>query len=100
VPLPFGALSNRRSLLALDNLIAAVRFALEDARAAHETFLVADAQTITVAELVSMLRIAMGGKPWLVPVPPALLSAMLSLLGQRTMFERLAGTLVAEPRKL
>lgn len=100
LPLPFGALSNRRSLLALDNLIAAVRFALEDPRAGNEIFLVADPETISVAELVSKLRAAAGRKPWLVAVPPALLSAMLGLVGRRDMFERLAGTLVAGPKKL
>lgn len=100
VPLPFGALSNRRSLLALDNLVAAVRFALEDVRAMNETFLVADPKAISVAELVSMLRAAAGRKPWLVPMAPNLLSAMLRLAGKPDMFERLAGTLVAEPDKL
>lgn len=100
VPLPFGALSNRRSLLALDNLIAAVRFALEDPRATNETFLVADPNAVSVAELVSMLRTAAGRQPWLVPMAPALLSATLRLAGKPDMFERLAGTLVAEPNKL
>jgi UDP-glucose 4-epimerase len=100
VPLPFGALSNRRSLLALDNLIAAVRFALEDARAVNDTFIVADPQAISVAELVAMLRTATGREPRLVPVPTGLLSTILGLVGKREMFERLGGTLVAEPRKL
>ena len=100
IPLPFGALSNRRSLLALNNLIAAVCFALEDPRAAYETFLVADPQAISVAQLVSMLRVATGQKPWLLPVPPSVLKIALSALGQRHVYERLAGTLVAEPRKL
>ncbi len=100
VPLPFGTLSNRRSLLALDNLIAAVRFALEDTRAVNGTFLVADPQAVSVAQLVSMLRRAAGRKPWLVPVPSGLLSALLSMVGKHDMFERLAGTLIAEPRKL
>src|SRR5205085_4283922 len=68
VPLPFGAFSNRRSLLALDNAIGAVRFALEDPRAANETFLVADPNAISVAELVALLRISAGRKRWLVPV--------------------------------
>lgn len=100
IPLPFGVLSNRRSLLALDNLIAAVRFALEDPRASKQTFLVADPQAISVAQLVSMLRAATGRKPWLVPVPAGLLSAVLGLAGRREMFERLAGPLVAKPDKL
>jgi UDP-glucose 4-epimerase len=100
IPLPFGAFSNRRSLVALDNLIAAVRFALEDPRAENETFLVADPNAISVAEVVAALRTAAGGKPWLVPVPPVLLSGVLGLIGKRDMAERLAGTLVAEPQKL
>jgi UDP-glucose 4-epimerase len=100
VPLPFGAFSNRRSLLALDNLIAALRFVLKDPRAANETFLVADPKAISVAELVAMLRAAAGREPWLIRVPPALLSAMTGLIGRRDAYQRLAGTLVAEPRKL
>jgi len=100
IPLPFGAFSNRRSLLAVDNLIAAVRFALEDPRAENETLLVADPEAISVAELVATLRTAGGHKPWLVPVPPALLSGLLRLVGKRDMAERLSGTLVAEPIKL
>jgi nucleoside-diphosphate-sugar epimerase len=100
IPLPFGAFSNRRSLLALDNLITATRFALEDPRATNETFLVADPKAISVAELVAMLRAAAGRKPWLIRVPPALLSVMLGLIGQQVVYQRLAGTLLAEPRKL
>jgi UDP-glucose 4-epimerase len=100
VPLPFGAFSNRRSLLALENLIAAVRFALEDPRAGHQTFLVADPQAISVAELVALLRGGAGRRPSLVPVPRALLSSVLRLIGKRDMAERLAGPLIAEPTKL
>src|SRR5262249_59401139 len=85
IPLPFGAFSNRRSLLAIDNLIAAVRFALEDPRAKNETFLVADPGAISVAELVALLRSGAGRKPSLIPVPPALLSAALGLIGKRDM---------------
>jgi nucleoside-diphosphate-sugar epimerase len=100
VPLPFGAFTNRRSLLAMDNLISAVRFALEDARSENQTFLVADPETISVAELVALLRKAAGRKPSLVPIPPALLSAALALIGKRDISLRLAGTLIAEPTKL
>jgi UDP-glucose 4-epimerase len=100
VPLPFGAFTNRRSLLAIDNLIAAVRFALDSARAANETFLVADPGAISLAELVTLLRTAAGRKGGLVSVPAALLSVPLSLIGKRDMIERLTGTLIADPKKL
>jgi nucleoside-diphosphate-sugar epimerase len=100
IPLPLGALSNRRSLLALDNLISAVRFSLEDVRAVNETFLVADSTAVTVAELVSMLRVAAGRNPSLLPVSPSVLSALLRLVSKRGMFDRLAGTLVVQTDKL
>jgi UDP-glucose 4-epimerase len=100
VPLPFGAFGNRRSLLAIDNLTAAVRFALENDSAANETFLVADRDAISLAELVTLLRAAAGRRPSLMPVPPALLAVALSLAGQRDMVARLTGALIAEPNKL
>ena len=100
VPLPFGAFANRRSLLAIGNLIVAVRFALEDSRAQNETFLVADPDAISVAEFVALLRRAAGRSPWLMPLRPAMFSALAGLIGKRDMAERLAGTLIAEPTKL
>ena len=100
VPLPFGAFHNKRSLLALDNLVAAVRFALDDARATNDTFLVADPDPVSVAELITMLRAAMGRRPWIVGIPPPLLSPMLKAIGKGDWFDRLAGTLVVDPSKL
>jgi nucleoside-diphosphate-sugar epimerase len=100
IPMPFRRLTNRRSMLALCNLIAAVRFALEDAHAANQTFIVSDPDALSVAETISILRAAIGRNPALLAVPPGLLSLLLGLIGQRASFERLAGTLIAEPTTL
>lgn len=100
LPLPFGRLNNRRSLLALDNLIAAVGFALEDARAENETFIVSDPGSISVADIVSILRRAAGCSPALFPLPPQLIATALGLIGKGDWWPRLAGSLVAEPTKL
>ena len=100
IPMPFGRLTNRRSMLALCNLIAAVRFALEDAHAINQTFIVSDPDALSVAETISILRAALGRNSALLAVPPGLLSLLLGLIGQRASFERLAGTLIAEPTRL
>ena len=100
MPLPFASLRAPRSLLALDNLISAIQFALEDDRAANETFIVADAETIRVAEIITILRTASGRRPALVPVPPRLMALASSLLGRREQWDQLAGSLVAPPAKL
>jgi UDP-glucose 4-epimerase len=100
LPMPFARLTNRRSMLALDNLIAAIRFALENTRATNETFIVSDPEALSVAETISLLRDTLGRSPALLAVPPGLLAMVLGLIGQRVNFERLAGTLIAEPTKL
>ena len=100
LPLPFARFTNRRSMVALDNLIAAVRLALESPAAVGETFIVADPQPFTFAEIVTILRTATGRRAGLLPVPPKLFASLLALTGKRDLWERLGGTLVADPGKL
>ena len=100
LPLPFGRLANRRSLLSVDNLIAAIRFALEDPRAANETFIVSDPEAVSVAEIITICRRARGRGPALLPVPPNLFATLFGLIGQGEQWDRLAGTLEAPPAKL
>lgn len=55
-PLPFKDFIHRRSLVALDNLVAAILFVLEKEKAANETFLVAGPRSLTLAEIIAILR--------------------------------------------
>ena len=100
LPLPFGRLSNRRSLLAVDNLIAAVRFALEDPRAANETFIVSDPDAVTVPDIITICRAAMGRGAGLLSIPPGVFRILYGLTGQQDKWDRLAGSLEAPPTKL
>lgn len=100
LPVPFARLAGRRSLLAVENLIAAVRFALEDARATNETFIVSDPQAVTVPEIIAICRAALGRPPGLFPMPPALFALLFAAIGQREKWDRLAGSLEAPPVKL
>ena len=100
LPLPFGRLENKRSLLGVDNLIAAIRFALEAERAANETFIVSDTQSVSVADIVAICRAAIGRKPNLLSVPPNLFVGLFAFAGQQEKWNRLAGALEAPPEKL
>jgi nucleoside-diphosphate-sugar epimerase len=99
-PLPFGALSARRSLVSLANLAAAITFVLRHDACAGETYLVADPAPLTFAEIVAALRHGIGRKPGLVAVPPAMLRLGLTALGRGANWEQINGALVADPGKL
>jgi UDP-glucose 4-epimerase len=100
LPLPFGRLTEKRSLLSVDNLIAAIGFALQNERAENETFLVSDPKAVSVAEIIAICRAALGRSPGLLPAPPKLFAAPLGFVGKGETWQRLAGALEAPPAKL
>ncbi len=100
MPLPFAGLDNRRSLLALENFIAAVSLVLGAERAANETFLVADAEPISVANLVSAMREGLGRPPLLVGVPHGAVKRLMRSFGKEAEWERISGSFVIDPSKL
>jgi nucleoside-diphosphate-sugar epimerase len=99
-PLPLGALTARRSLLALDNMTAAVDAVLAAARPLRRPLIVADPEALTVPDMIAAMRRGLGRRPSLIPVPPRLLEAALRAVGRAEVFQRLAGSLVAEPAAL
>ena len=100
MPLPFGALDNKRSLLALDNLVTAVAHVLETEAAKNETFLVADEAPITVADLVGAMREGLGKPPHLVKVPSGAVKRILKSFGREADWERVSGEFVVDVSKL
>jgi UDP-glucose 4-epimerase len=100
MPLPFGGLDNERSLLALENLVSAVTHVLAAPEAAGETYLVADAKPISVADLVSAMREGLGKPPHLIKVPQGAVKRMMKSFGREADWERVTGRFVIDPGKL
>jgi UDP-glucose 4-epimerase len=99
-PLPFGALQARRSLLALDNLVAAIDAVLAAPQRLAGPLIVADPEPLTIPEMITAMRRGLGRGPGLFPVPAGLLEAALRASGRADMHRRLAGSLVADPSAL
>jgi nucleoside-diphosphate-sugar epimerase len=93
IPLPLGAVRNRRSLLFLGNLVDAVRVCLTHTAAANATFLLRDGEDISTPDLVRRLARSLGVAPVLLPVPVGLLHLAARLTGRQAAVERLTGTL-------
>jgi len=97
VPLPFGAVDNRRSYVGLHNLCNFLLVCALHPSAGGHTFHVADGEDISTPELLVMMAAAMGKKARLYRCPPGLLRAAASILGRRGELERLTADLRVDP---
>jgi len=99
LPLPLGALHNRRSLLALDNLVDFIVTCLGHPAAANQVFFVADGHDLSTAELLVNVGQALGTPARLLPVPPSILKGGAALLGKTDMWRRLCMSLQVDISK-
>ena len=93
LPLPFGSIDNRRSLLALGNLCDFVALALEHPRAPGRVWLLSDGDDLSTPQLVRHIAAALGQPARLVPCPVALLRALGRIAGRSAELARLTGSL-------
>lgn len=89
VPLPFGSINNRRSLVGIDNLVSLVVDCIDHPGAANEILFVSDGQDLSTTELLRGIAQAMGRPSRLFPCPPRLLGAAAKCIGQTKITERL-----------
>ncbi|UCV28953.1 UDP-glucose 4-epimerase family protein [Ferribacterium limneticum] len=104
VPLPLAAVTNnRRSLVALDNLVDLIITCLKHPAAANETFLVSDGEDLSTADLLRRAGVALGISARLFYVPTALLKLGATMVHRQRMYQRLCGSLqldIAKTRDL
>ena len=93
VPLPLGAINNKRSLVGLDNLCDLIVTCAQHPAAAGQTFLAGEGEDVSTTELLRRLGLALGRPARLLPVPARLLQAALTALGRRDIGQRLCSSL-------
>lgn len=99
VPLPFGSIHNRRSLVALDNLVDLIITCIDHPAAANQTFLVSDGEEFSTTELLRKMGAALGRPARLLPVPSRLLELGALMLGKQALAQRLCGSLQVDISK-
>jgi len=93
LPLPFGAIDNRRSLVGLDNLVDLIITCIDHPNAANQVFLVSDGEDLSTSGLLRRVAKAMGKPSRLIPVPAGLLQLGATVLGKKAIGQRLLGSL-------
>lgn len=92
-PLPLASVHNRRSLIYVGNLVAAIVKALASPRAAGRTYLVNDGEDVSTPDLIRAVAHALDVTPRLFPCPVTLLKAGAAMLGRGDEIARLTGSL-------
>lgn len=96
IPLPLGAIHNRRSLVALPNLVDFIALCLTHPEAANRTFMISDQHDLSTTELLRGLGTALGRPARLLPVPQRVLEASLKMIGKSGIAQRLCGDLTVD----
>ena len=93
MPLPFGSIAARRSIVYVDNLADALLQCAIDPRAAGECFHVADDDAPSVTGLLQLVGDALGKPGRQIAVPAAVLRGLGTLTGRRAAIDRLTNSL-------
>jgi nucleoside-diphosphate-sugar epimerase len=99
IPLPLGAINNRRSLVALDNLVDLIMACTTHPAASNQVFLVSDDEDMSTTQLLQRMARAMDTSSRLIPVPAVLIKAVAALLGRGDIAQRLCGSLQVDISK-
>lgn len=99
IPLPLGGLEGRRSILSDANLASAVDFVLSEPASAGGCFHLSDGETLTVPEILSAMREAVGRRAWLLPMSRGFTRFALGLAARRSL-QQLTENLVVDDRAL
>jgi nucleoside-diphosphate-sugar epimerase len=110
LPLPFGAIKNRRSFVFVGNLVAAIITCLDHPNAANKIFLISDNQAVSTPQLIRLIAQQIQQPCRLLPVPTTLLRFLgylgdniESITGKNLPFntyniDRLLGSLTVDSR--
>jgi nucleoside-diphosphate-sugar epimerase len=98
-PLPLGAVHNKRSFVALDNLVDFILTCINNPLAANQTFFVSDGQDLSTTDLVRGMARAARVPARLLPVPVWALKTGASLLGKGDAIQRLSDNLQVDISK-
>lgn len=99
IPLPLGAIHNRRSLVALDNLLDLIEVCIRHPAAGNQAFLVSDGEDLSTTQLLRRMGEAIGKPARLIPVAPALLTLGARLVGRPGVAQRLCESLQVDISK-
>jgi nucleoside-diphosphate-sugar epimerase len=99
LPIPFGLVKNKRSLVSVLNLVDLVITTLTHPRAGGEIFMVSDDRDLSLSELIKLMAKVQGKIAHLLPVPVGFMKFGAKILGKKSYAGRLFGNLQVDIEK-
>ena len=99
IPLPFGSLNNKRSLVGIDNLVDLITVCTKHDGAENQIFLVSDDDDLSTAQLIQKIGQSLGKPAMLIPFPQFLLKFLLKIIGKAEIAQRICGSLQVDISK-
>ena len=102
IPLPFGRVSNKRSFIAIENLVDFIMLCVDrnkSTKAANEIFLISDGEDVSTKVLLHKVAEAYSVSPNLLPVPVFLMRLVAALIGKTSVTNRLFNNLQIDSGK-
>lgn len=93
VPLPLAAVTNRRSMVSLDNLTDFIVVCMTHPGAANETFLISDGDDWSTPQLIEAIARHLNQSPRLFRFPVRLMTSVAGFFGKSALIDRLCGSL-------
>lgn len=93
LPLPLGALKNKRSFIGIDNLVDLLIHCTKHPKAEGQTFLVSDGNDLSTKELIIHITNVLDTNPYLFNIPTWMLHALGAVAGKREEIKRLTSSL-------
>lgn len=99
IPLPFGAVKNKRSLVSLENLLDFIITCTIHPKAANEVFLVSDGSDVSTPELIKGIAQALGRPAILLSVPQVFLRLISNIFSSNNSLSRILNSLQVDISK-
>lgn len=99
LPLPFGLVRNKRSMVYVENLVDFIVKCIDHPAAANQTFLISDNDDLSLSGLLQLIRKSMDKSARLIPIPIFLFKLAGLIFRKQDVVDRLVGDLQVDSSK-
>ena len=98
-PMPFSGLSNKRSLIYIENLCHVIEAVINSSKCKNQVYLL-KGDDISIVDLITEISKAFGRSPKLFYLPPVMLKSLALFFNQKSKLDRIQKSLIIDDNKI